>query len=51
MIKEALIFGDNGYIFGKNARDFERLNIACPTDELKKALNRLKNAMKKRGFI
>ena len=47
MTKEALIFGDEGYIFGKAGEGFERLNIACPAHVLEAALNRILEARKK----
>lgn len=44
MQEKALLFLDEGYIFGKAGAGFERINIACPTETLKKALQRLKLA-------
>ena len=50
MKEDALLFLDEGYIFGKEAEGFERINLACPKDILEKALNRLYNAyLKLRG--
>lgn len=46
MTKKAFIFGDEGYIFGKEGEGFERINIACPKNVLKDALIRLKDALK-----
>lgn len=46
MVKEALIFGDEGYIFGKSGEGFERLNLACPTRVLEAALDRILEARK-----
>ena len=48
MQKEAKLFLDEGYIFGESGSGFERFNIACPTEILKKHLERLINALKKR---
>ena len=47
MHKEALVFGDEGYIFGTEGNGFERLNLAVPTKILMEALERLVNTMKK----
>lgn len=44
MVKHDLFF-DEGYIFGEEGAGFERVNIACPTGALKKALLRLKEAV------
>ena len=50
MKENALLFLDEGYIFGKEAEGFERINLACPKDVLEKALNRLYSAyLKLRG--
>lgn len=43
--KEALVFGDEGYIFGVEGNGYERLNIAVPTKVLMEALERLVTAM------
>ncbi|NLY04465.1 MAG: pyridoxal phosphate-dependent aminotransferase [Campylobacter sp.] len=51
MVKDALIFSDEGYIFGKNGRGFERINIACPTKVIQDAFKRLEKALKIRKFI
>lgn len=45
MIKHDLFF-DEGYIFGEEGAGFERVNIACPTAVLEKALLRLKAAVR-----
>ncbi|AQR95985.1 MalY/PatB family protein [Clostridium saccharoperbutylacetonicum] len=47
MRMEALMFLDEGYIFGKEGIGFERINLACPTKILEKALERLLEAVKK----
>ena len=50
MKENALLFLDEGYIFGEEAEGFERINLACPKDVLEKALNRLYSAyLKLRG--
>ena len=41
MQQEAEIFMDEGYMFGENGRGFERFNLACPTEVIKKTLDRL----------
>lgn len=45
MTAEAMLFLDEGYIFGEEGRGFERINLACPTHVLKKALDRLREAV------
>ncbi|PSM52356.1 putative C-S lyase [Campylobacter blaseri] len=45
LINKAQIFANKGLMFGKNGEGFIRLNIACPTRDLKKALRRLKTAL------
>lgn len=49
--QEAELFFDEGYIFGEEGEGFERMNIACPTDVMLKALERLVSALKKKGLI
>lgn len=44
MIKNDLFF-DEGYIFGDEGSGYERINLGCPESILKKALERLKNAL------
>ena len=43
--EKALLYVDEGYIFGKGGEGFERINIACPRHVLEAALVRLKNAL------
>lgn len=43
--QKALLFLDEGYIFGPSGSGFERINLACPTVYLEKALLRLKQAL------
>jgi putative C-S lyase len=47
MLKEAMLFLDEGYIFGDGGQSFERINLACPTNILKEALDRLLEAVKR----
>lgn len=47
MQQEALLFLDEGYIFGPEGDGFERINIACPKNILENALVRLRDTMKK----
>src|SRR5690606_10235520 len=47
MHEEALVFGDEEYIFGSEGTGFERLNLAVPTKVLMEALQRLVDTMKK----
>ena len=44
MTTEAMIFLDEGYVFGDEGRGFERINLACPSNVLKAALERLLKA-------
>jgi len=44
MIKEALWFTDEGYLFGEAGIGFERINLACPSWVLEEALIRLRKA-------
>lgn len=48
MQEEALWFTDEGYIFGTGGEGFERINLACPTWVLRKALERLRDALERR---
>ena len=41
LMEEAHIFFDDGYYFGDEGKGFERINIACPTEAVKDAMNRL----------
>lgn len=47
MQNQAQLFLDEGYIFGTGGQGFERINLACPTNALESALNRLLEAIKK----
>lgn len=49
MQQEALWFTDEGYIFGTGGAGYERINLACPTWVLRKALERLREALQRRG--
>lgn len=42
--REARLFLDEGYIFGKQGEGFERINLACPSWVLRDALERLQAA-------
>ena len=44
--EKAKLWLDDGSLFGKTGADFQRVNIACSRDYLKKALDRLKDAVK-----
>jgi len=48
MQEKALLFLDEGYIFGDAGAGFERINLACPTKVLESALLRLKKAVDRR---
>lgn len=43
--QDAGLWLDSGTMFGPEGRGFERMNIACPRDTLKKALNQLEQAL------
>lgn len=43
LMKEAHVFFDDGYYFGDEGAGFERVNIACPTEAVKLAMDRLYN--------
>ena len=45
MTKRALLFLDEGKIFGEEGAGFERFNIACPRAVLAEALGRLESAV------
>jgi putative C-S lyase len=45
MTEKALLFLDEGYIFGPEGRGFERINLACPRSVLEAALVRLEAAL------
>lgn len=45
--QEALIFLDDGFVFGSAGEGFERWNIACPTRYIEEALDRLKPVLDK----
>jgi putative C-S lyase len=50
MTDEALLYLDEGYIFGECGRGFERINLACPPRVLEAALERLAAALGRRGL-
>lgn len=50
MRNEALLWLDEGEMFGKAGCCFERFNLACPTTALEDSLARLDAAAAKRGF-
>jgi putative C-S lyase len=45
MTTEAMLFLDEGYVFGDEGRGFERINLACPSNVLEAALERLLKAV------
>lgn len=47
MQKEALLFLDEGYIFGDEGDGFERINLACPKHVLESGMMKLKKAYQK----
>lgn len=47
MIHDALLFMDEGYMFGTGGDGFERINIACPRKVLEDAMERLFRAREK----
>ena len=50
MRRDALLFTDEGYIFGPGGEGFERLVLACPRKHLEQALERLDQAAARRGL-
>lgn len=51
MKEDALIYGDEGYMFGSGGDGFERINIACPQFALEQALIRLKTALEMKNIL
>jgi cystathionine beta-lyase len=47
--EEANLFFDEGFIFGDQGAGFERWNLACPTNNIYAALERLKTTLKRLG--
>ncbi|MEO1770562.1 MalY/PatB family protein [Candidatus Enterococcus ferrettii] len=47
MQQEAMLFLDEGYIFGNEGEGFERINLACPRHVLESGMTRLKEAYQK----
>lgn len=45
MINKAELFLDEGYVFGAMGEGYERINLAAPTEVIKKALDRLDKAL------
>lgn len=43
LMEDAHVFFDDGYYFGDEGRGFQRVNIACPTESVMTALERLHN--------
>ena len=50
MRDEALLWLDEGDMFGAEGAGFERFNLACPTDVLESSLERLDATAEKRGL-
>jgi len=46
MHEEAVLFFDEGYLFGEEGNGYERMNIACPTKVMMDGLIRLKETLK-----
>ena len=47
--REAHVWMNGGYTFGVGGSGFMRMNIACPRTTLKKALDNIESAMRKKG--
>jgi cystathionine beta-lyase len=45
VVQKAKLWLDGGTMFGAEGENFQRVNIACPREVLKKALNQLKQAI------
>ncbi len=50
MCQDALLFLDEGYIFGEGGGGFERFNLACPRSVMEESLERLVHAAHVRGL-
>lgn len=46
MVHKALLFLDEGYVFGEEGAGFERVNLACPRWVLQEALERLEKGVR-----
>lgn len=46
MLDKAKVWFDDGHMFGEDGQGFERINIACTKETLRKALERIKGALK-----
>jgi putative C-S lyase len=51
MQQRAFMFLDEGYMFGKAGEGFERINLACPTNVIRAALDRFVAALRADGII
>ena len=51
MTKKALLFLDEGYLFGEEGSGFERINLACPTSLLEESLARMAQAYEKDSAV
>lgn len=49
--KDALLYVNDGRVFGEGGNGFARMNLACPRSVLQGAVGRLVKAVEKRGFI
>ena len=47
LMREARLFFDDGYLFGKGGEGFERWNLACPTHYVEEGLERMKEVLTK----
>ncbi len=45
MLEEAGLYLDNGELFGKAGRGFQRINLACCRETLERSMERFKNAL------
>ncbi len=46
MHEEAMLFFDEGYLFGEEGNGYQRMNIACPTKVMMEGLERLRETLK-----
>ena len=51
MVEEALLFLDEGYIFGTGGSGHERFNLACPKVIIAAAMDRLQDAVNRVGLL
>ena len=51
VVDKANLWLDPGFIFGAVGEGFERINIACPRQTLKQAMDQLRDALNAEAFL